>query len=127
MDGGDGDENNLDQKLDFSGVDTLSGGQFAGKYFPSFDEAKFQITPEMKKTKFRIPILMFHYIKDIPSNTHDQLGYKLSYAPQKLEALFEYLDENNVKTLTFWDMKAILEGKMLLPERAVILTFDDGH
>ena len=96
-------------------------------HFPSFDEVKFQITPEMKKTKFRIPILMFHYIKDIPSNTDDQLWYKLSYAPQKLEALFEYLDKNNIKTLTFWDMKAILEGKMLLPERAVILTFDDGH
>ena len=96
-------------------------------HFPSFDEAEFQITPEMKKMKFRIPILMFHYIKDIPSNIHDQLWYKLSYAPQKLEALFEYLDKNNIKTLTFWDMKAILEGKMLLPERAVILTFDDGH
>jgi hypothetical protein len=42
-------------------------------HFPSFDEAEFQITPEMKKMKFRIPILMFHYIKDIPSNIHDQL------------------------------------------------------
>ena len=127
MDWGSWDENNTDQKLDFSEVNTLGWGQFSWMHFPRFDEAKFQITSEMKKTKFRIPILMFHYIKDIPSNTHDQLWYKLSYAPQKLEALFEYLDKNNIKTLTFWDMKAILEGRMLLPERAVILTFDDGH
>ena len=127
MNWGSWDENNTDQKLDFSETDTLSWGQFSWVHFPRFDEAKLQITPEMKKMKFRIPILMFHYIKDIPSNTHDQLWYKLSYAPQKLEALFEYLDKNNIKTLTFWDMKAILEGKMMLPERAVILTFDDGH
>lgn len=127
MDWGSWNENNVDQKVDFSGIDTLSWGQFSWKYFPRFDEAKLQITPEMKKMKFRIPILMFHYIKDIPSNTDDQLWYKLSYAPQKLEAFFEYLDKNNIKTLTFWDMKAILEGKMMLPERAVILTFDDGH
>ena len=60
MDWGDWNDNNVDQKVDFSGVDTLSWGQFAWKYFPSFDQAKFQITPEMKKTKFRIPILMFH-------------------------------------------------------------------
>ena len=127
MDWGSWNENDIDQKLDFSGVNTLSWGQFSWVHFPRFDEAKFQITPEMKKAKFRIPILMFHYIKDIPSNTDDQLWYKLSYAPQKLEALFEYLDKNKIKTLTFWDVKAILEGKMLLPERAVILTFDDGH
>ena len=127
MDWGDWNENNIDHELDFSGVNTLSWGQFSWVRFPSFDEAKFQSTPEMKKMKFKIPILMFHYIKDISSNTDDQLWYKLSYAPQKLEALFEYLDKNNIKTLTFWDMKAILEGKMMLPERAVILTFDDGH
>lgn len=72
-------------------------------------------------------MLMFHYIKDIPASSPDQLGYKLSYSPQKLEALLQFLKANDIETLTFWDLKAIAEGSKELPPKSVLLTFDDGH
>lgn len=70
---------------------------------------------------------MFHYIQDIPSTTKDQLGYKLSYAPHKLEEVLIFFKEHHIETLDFWDLKAILENKKTFPEKAVILSFDDGH
>lgn len=70
---------------------------------------------------------MFHYIQDIPSNTRDQLGYRLSYAPQKLDDLLTFFGEHDIQTLTFRDLKAIIEGRRKQPEKAVILAFDDGH
>lgn len=84
--------------------------------------------PEDKKTFTKyLPILMFHYIKDVPSNSTDQLGYRLSFSPKNLEKFLIYFKENNIETLTFWDVKDIIEGKKELPNNAVILTFDDGY
>lgn len=74
-----------------------------------------------------IPILMFHYIEDVPADTDDQMRYNLSYSPSNLEKLLINLRDNNIETLTFWDIKAIAEGVKKQPDYAVILTFDDGH
>ena len=74
-----------------------------------------------------LPILMFHYIENIPSNSSDQTRYKLSFSPQKLEQFLIFFKENNIETLTFWDLKEIIEEKKDFPEKAVILTFDDGY
>lgn len=92
-----------------------------------FLNTELNLSPEQENLSFKIPVLMFHYIQDIPANTRDQLGYRLSYAPQKLDELLTFFEEQGITTLTFWDLKAILEGKQKEPEKAVILAFDDGH
>lgn len=74
-----------------------------------------------------LPILMFHYIEDVPSNSPDQLRYGLSFSPEKLEQFLIYFKENSIETLTFWDLKQIIEKEKEFPEKAVILTFDDGY
>ena len=70
---------------------------------------------------------MFHYIEDVPKNTKDKLRYNLSFSPQKFEELLKYLDENKIETITFEDLKEIFEWKKKMPEKAVILGFDDWH
>lgn len=74
-----------------------------------------------------LPILMFHYIEDVPSDSPDQLRYGLSFSPESLEQFLVYFKKNNIETLTFWDLKEIIEKKKTFPEKAVILTFDDGY
>jgi len=74
-----------------------------------------------------LPVLMFHYIEDVPSDSSDQMRYKLSFSPQKLEQLLIFFEERNIKTLTFWDLKRIIERKKEFPKKAIILTFDDGY
>lgn len=82
---------------------------------------------ELKTKEYFVPILMFHYIQDIPSNSRDQLGYRLSYSPQNLEKLLEALDRNNITPITFYELKLIMEGKLKAPEKMIILSFDDWH
>ncbi|MBD3300432.1 MAG: polysaccharide deacetylase family protein [Candidatus Moranbacteria bacterium] len=90
-------------------------------------EATLNIPAENKELKKYLPILMFHYIKDVPSDSPDQLGYKLSFSPDKLEQFLVFFKENNIETLTFWDLKDIIENKKPFPKKAIILTFDDGY
>ena len=80
---------------------------------------------ELKNKEYFVPILMFHYIQDIPSNSRDQLGYRLSYSPQNLDKLLDALDRNNITPITFYDLKLIMEGKLKAPEKMIILSFDD--
>ncbi len=81
------------------------------------------------KTEFRkyLPILMFHYIEEISSKSADQMRYRLSFPPEKLEQFLIFFKEHHVETLTFWDLKDAIEGKKQLPQKSVILTFDDGY
>jgi len=90
-------------------------------------EATLNIPAENMELKEYLPILMFHYIKDVPADSPDQFGYKLSFSPDKLEQFLIFFKENNIETLTFWDLKDIIENKRPFPEKAIILTFDDGH
>lgn len=93
---------------------------------PDIISATFSISDDKKFSKY-IPILMFHYIKDVPSDSSDQLGYRLSFSPKKFEEFLVYFKENDIKTLTFWDLKDIIENKKEMPKKAVMLTFDDGY
>jgi len=92
---------------------------------------KFKVTLNIpaKNLEFRkyLPILMFHHIKDVPSDSPDQAGYKLSFSPEKLEQFLIFFKKNNIETLTFWDLKDIVENKRQFPKKAIILTFDDGY
>lgn len=85
------------------------------------------INEKLKSKEYYVPILMFHYIQDIPSNTKDQLWYRLSYSPNKLKDLLEKLEENNITPITFYQLKLIMEWKKEKPEKMIILSFDDWH
>lgn len=97
------------------------------KKFDINKKIELKIISEFQNQKIEIPNFMFHYIEDVPKNTKDKLRYNLSYSPEKFEELLKYLDENKIETLTFWDLKDILEWKKELPEKSVILGFDDWH
>ena len=88
---------------------------------------KINIISEYKDKKVNFQNFMFHYIEDVPKNTKDKLRYNLSFSPQKFEELLKYLDENKIETITFEDLKEIFEWKKKMPEKAVILGFDDWH
>lgn len=78
------------------------------------------------KAAVRVPILMYHYIRVNPQ-PWDRLGYDLSVTPADFEAQMDWLDRSGFNPVTLEELRAYLSGRGELPDRPVVLTFDDGY
>lgn len=73
--------------------------------------------------KQSVPILMYHAVaEDPPSATR-----RLSVAPDSMECQLAYLASRGFTGLTFADLADAFQTGASLPERPVVLTFDDGY
>jgi peptidoglycan/xylan/chitin deacetylase (PgdA/CDA1 family) len=72
----------------------------------------------------RVPILMYHSITDRPNADTRPHAVR----PGDFEEQLAYLTEHRFRPITFADLAAALDGTgPALPERPVVLTFDDGY
>jgi len=74
----------------------------------------------------QVPILMYHYVSAPPADA-DAYRRDLSVSPENFEAQLRYLAENGYTAITLTDLTYHLALGYPLPERPVILTFDDGY
>jgi peptidoglycan/xylan/chitin deacetylase (PgdA/CDA1 family) len=70
-----------------------------------------------------VPILMYHAVADDPPAA----TRRLSVTPRALDAQLGFLADNGYTGMTFGDLAAAFETGAALPERPVVLTFDDGY
>jgi peptidoglycan/xylan/chitin deacetylase (PgdA/CDA1 family) len=82
--------------------------------------------PDETRRRLRLPILMYHYIS-IPPADADQYRLDLSVSPELFGEHLRWLRENGYVTITLDDVVRALTAGAPLPERAVVLTFDDGY
>jgi len=83
-------------------------------------------TPDGQARRVRVPILMYHYLS-VPPSDADIYRRDLSVTPENFEQQLHYLAENGYTTITLQDLVYYLTLGYPLPERPVILTFDDGY
>lgn len=76
--------------------------------------------------RLHVPILMYHYVSELPSNA-DDIRTGLTLHPDIFRQHIEYLAENNYNTVSLNDVDNALEYGIALPENPVVLTFDDGY
>jgi peptidoglycan/xylan/chitin deacetylase (PgdA/CDA1 family) len=67
-----------------------------------------------------IPVLMYHHI----SNT---IKSDWSITPQKLNEQLAYLKNNGYTAISLDMLYSYKENKTILPEKSVVITFDDGY
>ncbi len=74
----------------------------------------------------KVPILIYHYIEnfDDPQNF---LAIMIATRPAFFEEQLKFLKNNGYVAITLSELNLALEGKVRLPEKPVILTFDDGY
>ncbi len=70
-----------------------------------------------------IPVLEYHMITDHPRE--DAQIYNVP--PKVFEEHLNYLEEQGYTTITMLEFMKARKGKLELPEKPVILTFDDGY
>lgn len=75
----------------------------------------------------KVPILTYHYIGNNPNPEFDKTRDNLSVSPTDFESQLEYLKNNDYTPITLDTMYAGLMGLEKLPEKSIVLTFDDGY
>lgn len=71
---------------------------------------------------FRVPILMYHYIRD-PAKERKKLAKRLSVSAAHLSQQLDWLQQKGYQTIDF----QMLASGSVLPAKPIILTFDDGY
>jgi peptidoglycan/xylan/chitin deacetylase (PgdA/CDA1 family) len=83
-------------------------------------------TPDGVARQVRVPILMYHYLSDPPAGAN-RYRRDLSVSPALFEQHLAYLSQEGYETITVYDLLYHLTLGAPLPEKPVIITFDDGY
>ncbi len=74
----------------------------------------------------QVPILVYHYVSAPPQGA-DAIRRDLSVSPEQLEKQLRYFRDEGYTTITLNDLALALQIGHPLPDKPLILTFDDGY
>lgn len=76
--------------------------------------------------RIRVPILMYHYVSPLPPQS-DNIRTGLTISPDIFRAHIEFLESEGYETVSLYEINNALEYGTPLPEKPIVLTFDDGY
>lgn len=76
--------------------------------------------------RVRVPILMYHYVSDLPEDA-DDMRRGLTITPDQFREQMVYLRAAGYTTISLYQLRDALTRGTPLPSQPIILTFDDGY
>lgn len=86
--------------------------------------AGYVVSATSTPVAIRVPIMIYHSVRPHVQESALQDAYDIT--PELLEAEVLYLKRHGYTTITFKDLSNAMNGGPALPEKPVILSFDDG-
>jgi peptidoglycan/xylan/chitin deacetylase (PgdA/CDA1 family) len=80
--------------------------------------------PSAQDNSVSVPILMYHYVRDVPVNEGSAL-YTLD--TKSFHQHLDTLDKEGYQTISLYQLDDALRNGTALPEKPIILSFDDGY
>lgn len=80
------------------------------------------VIPTAAKPSVRLPIIMYHHV----SKDSGKLG-KYTVSPKEIERDIIYLKQQGYTTIVMEDLINFVYNRAELPEKPIMLTFDDGY
>jgi peptidoglycan/xylan/chitin deacetylase (PgdA/CDA1 family) len=87
---------------------------------------KDQVVTASSSATYRVPILLYHYVENI-QNKRDRLRVELNIPPFIFEEQVKTLINAGYTFMTAKELGDVMDGKMTMPAKPILLTFDDGH
>lgn len=84
------------------------------------------ITADGTLRRIRVPILMYHYVSPLPPDA-DDIRAGLSISPETFRSHIEYLKSEGYETISLYEMNQAIQHGTSLPEKPIVLTFDDSY
>jgi peptidoglycan/xylan/chitin deacetylase (PgdA/CDA1 family) len=84
------------------------------------------VMPDGTLRRLRVPILMYHYISELPLDA-DQLRVGLTVHPQQFREHLDYLKANEYTAVSLYEVHLALTQGHRLPSNPITITFDDGY
>ncbi len=82
--------------------------------------------PVLGVSTVHVPILMYHYIEYV-QDKNDKMRISLDITPFTLEQQVKTLKDAGYTFMSNAELADVLDGKMPLPNKPILLTFDDGY
>lgn len=89
-------------------------------------EAPPTATPTPVVRELRVPILMYHHVGDLPPDA-DAVRKSLTVSQAHFEEQMKYLAEQGYTPIHIAELMNHLQTGAALPEKPIVLTFDDGY
>jgi len=131
----DDEGNDLTGRVKVSGVNDLRAGKKTVTYTVTDDNGrstrltrKVKIKPNTQWQSAGLPICMYHYVydeEDPPDDLYARYGNYISL--QALQEEVDWLKSENYYFPTWKEVRDYAEGKIILPDKSIVLTFDDGE
>jgi len=83
--------------------------------------------PARPPEHYSVPILVYHHVRPYEGWGKDTWNYKMSVSPDVFAKQMQWLEYRGYTTITFDTFLKIKEGKILGPQKPVVITFDDNN
>lgn len=83
--------------------------------------------PGVPLTEYRVPILVYHHVRAQEGWAKSTWSWKMTVTPATFEKQMQWLADKGYVTMTLDELTSALRGDAWLPEKPVVITFDDNN